>query len=143
VSILNILSEQESLIKPTIVCETHWAAHIPFARWLVSELKPNTFVELGVENGSSFFNIAEGMHKVNSNSKCFAVDTWLGDDFTSKYSEDVYNSVIKINQEIFKNQNVLLRMQFDTALSRFENKSIDLLHIDGSHRYQDVKKDFQ
>ena len=142
-SILKILSNQESLIKPTIIKETHWAAHVPFARWLVSELKPNTFVELGVENGHSFFNIAEIMHKIVSQPKCFAVDTWLGDDFTSKYSEDVYNGIVKTNQEIFQNQNVLLRMQFDTALSKFENKSIDLLHIDGSHMYQDVKKDFQ
>jgi hypothetical protein len=143
VSILEILSNQESLIKPTIIRETHWAAHVPFARWLVSELKPNTFVELGVENGHSFFNIAESMHKINSQPKCFAVDTWLGDDFTAKYSEDVYNGVVEINHKIFQNKNVLLRMQFDTALSEFENKSIDLLHIDGSHRYQDVKKDFQ
>lgn len=142
-SILKILSNQESLIKPTIIRDTHWAAHVPFARWLVSELKPKTFVELGVENGHSFFNISESMHKINSQSKCFAVDSWLGDDFTSKYSEEVYNGVVRINQEIFKNQNILLRMQFDTALSEFADKSIDILHIDGSHTYQDVKKDFQ
>jgi hypothetical protein len=143
VSILKILSNQESLIKTTILRETAWAAHVPFARWLVSELKPKTFVELGVETGHSFFNIAETMHKIVSQPKCFAVDTWLGDDFTTKYSEDVYNGVVEINQEIFQNQNVLLRMQFDTALSEFENKSIDLLHIDGSHRYEDIKNDFQ
>ena len=104
-SILKILSNQESLIKTTILRETAWAAHVPFARWLVSELKPNTFVELGVENGHSFFNIAEIMHKIVSQPKCFAVDTWLGDDFTTKYSEDVYNGVVEINQEIFQNQN--------------------------------------
>ena len=142
-SILKILSNQESLITPTITAETHWAAHVPFVRWLVSEVKPKTFVELGTENGHSFFNIAESMHKMNPQSKCFAVDNWLGDEFTSEYSEDVYNGVVEINQEIFQNQNVLLRMQFDSALNRFEDKSIDLLHIDGSHRYQDIKNDFQ
>jgi len=143
VSILKILSNQESLIAPTIITETHWAAHVPFVRWLVSELKPKTFVELGTENGHSFFNIAESMHKINLQSSCFAVDTWLGDEFTSEYSKDVYSSVVKINQQIFKNRNVLLRMQFNSALKQFKNKSIDLLHIDGSHRYEDIKNDFQ
>ena len=34
-------------------------------------------------------------------------------------------------------------MRFDDALNNVEDQSIDLLHIDGSHHYNDVKHDFE
>jgi hypothetical protein len=34
-------------------------------------------------------------------------------------------------------------MTFKDASSQFEAGSIDLLHIDGAHRYEDVKEDFE
>ena len=36
-----------------------------------------------------------------------------------------------------------MRCTFDQALSSFEDKSIDILHIDGRHKYEDVKYDFE
>jgi hypothetical protein len=36
----------------------------------------------------------------------------------------------------------LIRATFDEALTHFEDGSIDLLHIDGRHFYDDVKYDF-
>ena len=32
-----------------------------------------------------------------------------------------------------------LENEFETALDKFEDQSIDLLHIDGSHEYEAVK----
>ena len=34
-------------------------------------------------------------------------------------------------------------MNFEAALDQFEDQSIDLLHIDGSHEYEAVKSDFE
>ena len=34
-------------------------------------------------------------------------------------------------------------MTFNEAVEQFEDKSIDVLHIDGSHHYNDVKWDFE
>ena len=33
----------------------------------------------------------------------------------------------------------MMRMTFNEAVEKFEDKSIDVLHIDGSHHYDDVK----
>ena len=34
-------------------------------------------------------------------------------------------------------------MNFEDALDQFEDQSIDLLHIDGSHEYETIRKDFE
>ena len=34
-------------------------------------------------------------------------------------------------------------MEFEEALQRIEDGSIDLLHIDGNHEYESVNKDFE
>lgn len=37
----------------------------------------------------------------------------------------------------------LIESTFDDALHRFADGSIDLLHIDGQHFYEDARRDFQ
>ena len=42
----------------------------------------------------------------------------------------------------FSDFSLLIRSTFDTAVQQFSDKSIDLLHIDGRHFYDDVRHDF-
>ena len=136
------IANSRHLWEPTIVRPSHWSGNTPFVRWLVSQIKPETFVELGTEHGHSYFNIVESILSFRQDAKCFAIDTWEGDEFTGKYDESVYHDVNMLNESLFKNQSTLLRTTFDAALLDFEDESIDLLHIDGSHRYEDVLRDF-
>ena len=55
----------------------------------------------------------------------------------------VFETVSSYNEEFYSEKSTLLIMDFEEALQRFEDGSIDLLHIDGNHEYESVKKDFE
>lgn len=120
-----------------------WNGHIPFVSWLVEEMKPGTIVELGTHTGNSYFSICQAVLQNNTGSKCYAVDTWLGDKHAGMYSESVYADVRAWNQQYYSAFSNLLRMTFDQASEHFAEKTINLLHIDGLHTYEAVKNDFE
>jgi hypothetical protein len=120
-----------------------WVGHIPFASWLVRVGKPRTIVELGTHSGNSYFAICQAVKQYETGSKCYAVDTWQGDAHALSYGEEIYDMVRKNNEENYASFSKLLRMTFDEALSKFEDGSVDLLHIDGLHTYEAVKHDFE
>jgi len=120
-----------------------WAGHVPFAHWLGMTMRPKVFVELGTHYGHSYFNLCAGIRVGGGTTRCFAVDTWEGDPQAGFYGEDVYRSVERHNRGISGVESTLLRMSFSEALERFEDGSVDLLHIDGRHEYEAVREDFE
>ncbi len=132
-----------SLMKPAFVRDSAWLSHGPFAFWLVSELKPASIVELGTHNGYSFFTFCQAVRETGQQTRCFAVDTWQGDEHAGFYGEDVYRSVRQYRDREYPETATLLRKTFAEALSDIEDGSVELLHVDGRHRYEDVKEDFE
>jgi GT2 family glycosyltransferase len=120
-----------------------WCGHIPFAAWLMKTLQPDTFVELGTHTGNSYFAFCQAAKEAELNTKCFAVDTWAGDEHAGFYDDSIFSDVFNHNQSNYAEFSSLLRMTFDEALAKFDDGSIDLLHIDGLHTYEAVKHDFE
>lgn len=120
-----------------------WVGHIPFAYWLVQRTRPQILVELGTHSGNSYFAFCQGVRHANLATRCYAVDTWHGDEHAGDYSEDVFNYVNQHNQAHYSAFSTLLRTTFDTAAESFSPASIDLLHIDGLHTYAAAKHDFE
>jgi|GEM_PF-906031 len=121
-----------------------WSGHRFFAYDLVRNLKPRRVVELGTYLGTSFFSFAQAAKDGNLATEVNAVDNWLGDIHGGFYDESVFQQVQQEKDKNFSNIKIhLLRKSFDDAVSDFENKSIDLLHIDGLHTYDAVKYDFE
>jgi hypothetical protein len=120
-----------------------WVGHIPFAFWLIKYLEPSVFVELGTHTGNSYFAFCQAVDLCKKDTQCFAVDTWKGDEHAGYYEDAIYQNVNKHNEEYYSNFSRLLPMLFDNALDKFEEASIDLLHIDGLHTYEAVKHDFE
>lgn len=132
-----------SLIWPERVCPSTWLEHIPFSFWITSVLKPARIVELGTYYGGSYFSFCQAVECYHFNTKCFAIDTWKGDEQSGMYEDTVFQSVLEYNQKKYSSFSTLIRSTFDEALTYFEDGSIDLLHIDGFHTYAEVKKDYE
>lgn len=121
-----------------------WMGHLHFAAWVIREVRPQIFVELGTHAGHSYFSFCQSVAEFGLPTKCFAVDTWEGDGVTTgNYGGEVFSSVSSFNQERYAGFSTLLRMTFDQALANFSDGSIALLHIDGLHTYEAVRHDFE
>ncbi len=121
-----------------------WSGHRSFAYDFMNYFRPDVLVELGSHYGCSAFAFTQAAKDFDLDTRLCFVDTWEGDDFTRKYNNDVYTVFSQTVESFYSNQNIeMMRMTFDEALDKFENKSIDVLHIDGSHHYDDVKGDFE
>jgi hypothetical protein len=123
-----------------------WAGHRYFARDLVETLQPEIIVELGTWRGTSMFSMLQGIKNKNLNSIFNAIDTWEGDKHAGLYKEgEKYLSDIKILiEKHYSNCKVnLIRKRFENAVNDFDDNSIHLLHIDGLHTYEAVKKDYE
>jgi hypothetical protein len=106
-------------------------------------LRPSTLVELGTHLGFSFFAFAEFADRLGLDTRMFALDSWEGDDHAGFYDESVYRSVLEIAERDFPHRAELVRGYFSASAPRFADDSVDLLHIDGRHGYEDVKEDFE
>ena len=120
-----------------------WLGHVPFAAWIITETSPRVFVECGTHSGNSYFSFCQAVVEFNLSTKCYAVDTWKGDEHSGWYGEEVFHQVNAYHQERYAGFSRLLRMTFEDAAAYFADGSIDLLHIDGLHTYDAAKHDFE
>jgi septal ring factor EnvC (AmiA/AmiB activator) len=116
--------------------------HIPFAFWLIESHQPRVLVELGTKFGTSYFAFCQAVEKLGLDTRCFAVDTWKGDDHTGIYDEAVFEKAKNHNEAQYSGFSRLVRSTFDETLKYFSDGQIDLLHIDGLHTFEAVRHDF-
>jgi glycosyltransferase involved in cell wall biosynthesis len=120
-----------------------WHEHIPFAFWLVRQLKPLCFVELGVHKGDSYSAICQTVKDAGLQTRCFGIDTWQGEVHAGRYDDSIWHEYSAYHRQHFAGFSNLIRSTFDDALQYFPGGDVDLIHIDGRHFYQDVKHDFE
>jgi hypothetical protein len=101
-----------------------------------------TFVELGTHNGDSYCAFCQAIQLTGSPTKAFAVDSWEGDLQVGAYDSAILKELRAHHDPRYSQFSTLMKMTFDDALAKFDNGSIDLLHIDGLHTYEAVKHDF-
>lgn len=122
---------------------TAWVGHIPFAYYIVEKTRPHVIVELGVHGGNSFFAFADAVKALELDCLCFGVDTFQGDKHAGFYGDEIYKEVLKFCTENYPGNIMLVKGTFDNAVEAFENSTIDILHIDGCHTYEDTRHNFE
>ena len=126
---------------PEHIAESAWLEHTPFAAWLMTELEPRVFVELGTHRAVSYMAFCQANLRRENPGRCYAIDTWQGDEHAGRYGKDIFAAVDGLNLR-YQDFSTLVRSTFDGALPSFADGSVDLLHIDGLHTYEAVSHDF-
>jgi len=132
-----------SFWQPEDVVPSAWHEHASFAFWLTEALRPGVFVELGTHHGFSYLAFCQAVQRLGGITKCYAVDTWEGDEHAGFYGDEVLATLNQLHDRRYSGFSRLIRSTFDEALRHFADGSVDLLHIDGRHGYDDVVHDFE
>jgi hypothetical protein len=119
-----------------------WSKHIPLLFSIFSLARPRRYVELGAHFGSSFFAACQATKRLSLETECVAIDTWKGDHQAGHYTEEVFDSFRHLLRTRYPANTYYVRTKFADAAPLFEPGSIDVLHIDGLHTYDQVKRDF-
>lgn len=112
-----------------------WKGHENFAVKLVKHIRPKTIVELGVDLGFSSIALA-----IPNIGKVYGID-WFKGDAHAGYKENPYERALAEIEKIGLNNVELIVADF-TELAKTWDKPIDILHIDGFHEYEAVKRDW-
>ena len=142
-NILSTVISPAAFWKPEWTVRSAWLGHAPFAFWLIEEHRPDVLFELGTHLGFSYFAFCQAVEKLRLPTRCCAVDTWLGDAHAGFYGDEVFKKVSDHNQKEYADFSRLSRLSFADAAGGVADGTIDLLHIDGRHRYEDVRQDFE
>src|SRR5258706_971209 len=127
---------------PDYIVDSAWLEHAPFAFWLMEAHRPRVVVELGTHGGFSYCCFCQAIQRLGLSARAYAIDTWKGDEHAGFYGEDVFQGLSPYHER-YSSFYQLVRSKFDEALPHFEDGSVDLLHIDGRHFYEDIKRDFE
>ncbi len=125
-----------------LTADSAWIRHVPFAYLAMELLRPRRFVELGTHSGVSYSAFCHAVQILVLQTRCTAVDTWAGDAHVGNLGPQVLAEFRAFHDARFSNFSELMQADFESARRGFEDRSIDLLHIDGAHDYESVRHDF-
>jgi hypothetical protein len=120
-----------------------WWRHVPFGHWVASAARPLVLVELGTGAGVSYSAFCQAVARGSLGTRCYAIDTWGDSPDANLRGEEVFDDLTRFHDERFGAFSSLIRSSFDEAPSHFAERTVDLLHIDGLHAYEAVRRNFE
>lgn len=115
-----------------------WKGHRGFAHWLVNNVKPKVTVDLGVDHGFSSFTFA-----IPRIGHVYGIDSFEGDQYAGERNDATYQLVLDRQEKLHLKKNLTFIKGYFDDVAKDWDKEIDILHIDGDHAYESVKRDYE
>jgi Methyltransferase domain/Glycosyl transferase family 2 len=115
-----------------------WTDHIPFIFALAALERPRRFVELGTLRGSSFLAFCQAARQAGFESEAIAVSAWSVDPENEAAYRTAFDDFRFIASK-YDDFASWLKMDHAEAALRFDEGSVDLLHLDGFRDYDALK----
>jgi O-antigen biosynthesis protein len=112
---------------------SEWLEHASFAFWLIDALRPRVIVDLG-SDGYSHAAFCQAVQGLNLNSRCYGIQQ--DNSHVTADGEASFQALSDHIEALYKSFSSLIQTDFEQARARFEDGSIDLLHIDGFNSYK-------
>jgi hypothetical protein len=100
-------------------------------------------VELGISAGVSYSAFCHAVLQTGLATRCHAVGAGCGDRQVGETDDEDYEGFQRFHDRHYGKFSTFIRCVFDTALQRFTDGSIDLLHIDGRQARESARHDFE
>ena len=134
---ITTLAQSSMFWRPVFLEQCEWLEHIPFAFWLIEAHKPSTFVELGTQEGVSYFAMCQAIDRLHLETSCYAVSTWENGDTAKKNAFGEYETFKIHNDAHYSSFSRLVKSTSQESLGHFADNSIDLIHFDGLEGYDE------
>ena len=102
-------------------------------------IRPRLLVELGTYLGVSYCAFCQAVKELGLPTQCYAIVTRR----TDPTEEEAFESLKAHHDERYSLFSELLHSTFDDAAQQFDERAIDLFHIDGGRAYDAVEHDFE
>lgn len=137
-----------------------WSSDAPVFNSVIAQTLPSTIIEVGTWKGASALNMADICKEKRLKTKIYCVDTWLGaEEFwislahTPERNLALKNGYPQIYYQFLSNvvhrkhEDVIIPIPNTSFIAskilKSKNIIADLIYIDGSHEYEDVKIDLK
>ncbi len=118
------LSSRAMFWRPKFLCPSDWLDHVPFAFWLIDSTKPKVLVELGADRGASYFAFCQAADKLNTDTRCFAIDQW-----SLRQQDADLQQLQQYSQSQYEEFSRIIDHDYFQAPALFVDGSIDVLHL--------------
>lgn len=135
-----------------------WNSTRPTFRTLIEQTRPKTIIEVGTWLGASAIHMAGICRELGLATKIYCVDTWLGaQEFWTTHAESADRALRQKNgypQVYFDflanvvehdHQETIMPVpntsHIGSLILKHQGVTADLIYIDGSHEYEDVRLD--
>ena len=116
--------------------------HIPLLAALLEVYRPQRYVEVGADSGTSIFAVCQHMNSNGKYGEAIAVGDWREVTADARSGDKHFNAFKGLLNNEFPKIGKFIRGT-DDAVSVFKEKSIDFLHVKGVLSFKDATEVFE